>query len=134
MRARLGVTARLGEESGQSMTELALVLPVLMLILFAIIQFGIAFNNYVTLTDAVRAGARTAAVSRGVSDPEGAVETAVDTASADLDTSKVDVDIKSNWGPGDDVTVTAKYPYSISLFGLIVSSGDLKSTVTERVE
>ena len=130
----IDIRRRIRDQQGQTMTEFALVLPIFITLLFAIIQFGIAFNNYVTLTDAVRAGARTAAVSRSVSDPEGAVATAVDTASADLDTSKVDVDVKSNWGPGDDVTVTAKYPYSISLFGLIVSSGDLKSTVTERVE
>src|SRR5204862_2571265 len=50
-------------EQGQSMTEFALVLPVLALILFAVLQFGIALNNYVTLTDAARAGARRAAVS-----------------------------------------------------------------------
>ena len=41
-------------------------LPVLVVMLFGIIQFGIVFNNYVTLTDAVRAGAREAAVARAV--------------------------------------------------------------------
>ena len=46
------------------MTEFALILPLLVVLLFGIIQFGIIFNNYVTLTDAVRAGAREAAVSR----------------------------------------------------------------------
>ena len=51
-------------EQGQSLTEFALALPVLALLLFAVIQFGIAFNNYVTLTDATRAGARKAAVGR----------------------------------------------------------------------
>ena len=40
------------------MTEFALVLPVLAMLLFAVIQFGIVFNNYVTLTDATRAGAQ----------------------------------------------------------------------------
>ena len=34
-------------ERGQAMTEFALVLPVLALLLFAIIQFGIVFHNYV---------------------------------------------------------------------------------------
>ena len=52
------------DEKGQAMTEFAVVLPVVALVLFAIVQFGIAFNNYLTLTDAVRRGARTAAVSR----------------------------------------------------------------------
>jgi len=53
------------------MTEFALVLPILALLLFGVIQFGIVFNNYITLTDATRAGARKAAVSRRASDPRG---------------------------------------------------------------
>ena len=44
------------------MTEFALVLPILLFLLLAIVQFGVVFNNYVTLTDAVRAGARKGAV------------------------------------------------------------------------
>ena len=51
------------------MVEFVLVLPILMLVLFGIIQFGITFKHYVALTDAVRAGARTAAVSRQSPDP-----------------------------------------------------------------
>ena len=51
--------------AGQSLTEFALALPILALLLFAVIQFGIAFNNYVTLTDATRAGARKAALGAG---------------------------------------------------------------------
>ena len=51
------------------MVEFALVLPILLLLVMGIIQFGIVFNNYVTLTDGVRAGARQAAVSRDLPDP-----------------------------------------------------------------
>jgi hypothetical protein len=32
------------------------------------------------------------------------------------------------------VTVTATYPYSISLLGVVVASGNLRSTTQERVE
>jgi hypothetical protein len=32
------------------------------------------------------------------------------------------------------VTVTATYPYSISLLGMVVKAGSLSSTTTERVE
>ena len=46
------------------MTEFALVFPILALLLFGVIQFGLVFNNYITMTDAIRAGARKAAVSR----------------------------------------------------------------------
>ena len=54
------------------MAELAIVLPVLLVLLLGIVQFGVAFNNYISLTDAVRAGARKAAVSRNSPDPAGA--------------------------------------------------------------
>ena len=45
-------------ERGQTMTEFAFVLPILLVVLFGIIQFGIIFNNYVALTDAARAASR----------------------------------------------------------------------------
>ena len=121
-------------ERGQTMAEFAIVLPVLMLVCFAIIQFGILFNNFVALTDAVRAGARTAAVSRTAADPVGATVARVQSATGDLDQSKLGITVTSGWQHGDDVTVSATYPYSISLFGLNVQSGLLKSTTVERVE
>lgn len=43
---------------GQSLVEFALVLAPLLLLLLAIVQFGFIFNAYVTLTNAVREGAR----------------------------------------------------------------------------
>jgi Flp pilus assembly protein TadG len=122
-------------EQGQAMTEFALVLPVLALILFAVIQFGIVFNNYVTLTDATRAGARKAAVSRDDPNRDADVMAAVRSSATDLDGSKLSVSPPSStWDSGTDVTVTASYPYSISLLGLVVKSGRLSSTTTERVE
>jgi len=122
-------------QQGQTMTEFALVLPVLALILFAVIQFGIVFNNYITLTDATRAGARKAAVSRQDPNRNSAVITAVRSSASDLTSSKLSVSPPSStWQSGDDVTVTASYPYSISLLGVVVKSGSLTSTTTERVE
>jgi Flp pilus assembly protein TadG len=122
-------------QQGQTMTEFALVLPVLALILFAVIQFGIVFNNYITLTDATRAGARKAAVSRQDPNRNSAVISAVRSSASDLTSTKLSVSPPSStWQSGDDVTVTASYPYSISLLGVVVKSGSLTSTTTERVE
>jgi len=122
-------------QQGQTMTEFALVLPVLALILFAVIQFGIVFNNYITLTDATRAGARKAAVSRQDANHDSDVVSAIRSSASGLSASKLTVPPpRSNWNSGDDVTVTASYPYSISLLGLVVKSGRLSSTTTERVE
>ncbi len=121
-------------EQGQALTEFALTLPVLALLLFAVIQFGIAFNNYVTLTDATRAGARKAAVGRQLSNPVGACQAAVVSSAKDLNTPDLTATCNSTWQMGADVTVTATYPYHISLLGLVVKSGRLSSTTTERVE
>jgi Flp pilus assembly protein TadG len=121
-------------EQGQTMTEFALVLPILVVLLFAIIQFGIAFNNYVALTDAARAGARKGAVSRNASNPTAACQNQVVASATDLNASQLQVTCSSPWTAGSDVTVDAQYPYSISLFGIPVVSGMLQTTVTERVE
>ena len=68
------------------MVEFALVAPVLCLILFAIIQFGVLYSsNWLTLTDATRAGARKAAVSRLESAPEDVAEAAVRNSAGSLD-------------------------------------------------
>jgi Flp pilus assembly protein TadG len=124
----------LRSEQGQSLTEFALALPILALFLFAVIQFGIAFNNYVTLTDATRAGARKAAVGRQLSNPTSACQTAIRDSGKDLDQTQLVASCSSSWLPGADVTVTATYPYKISLLGIVVKSGRLSSTTTERVE
>jgi Flp pilus assembly protein TadG len=129
-------------EKGQAMVEFALVLPLLLLLVMGIIQFGILFNNYVTLTDGVRAGARQAAVSRTLPDPVGAATNRVKTSAAGLDESKLEITVtpydpndgSANWVQGGDVTVEAKYPAKIKLFGVVVMDFKLKSTTTERVE
>ena len=59
---------QLQREDGQGVVEFAVVLPLLMAILLGIVQFGIIFNNYETLTDASRVAARRAATSRFVGD------------------------------------------------------------------
>jgi Flp pilus assembly protein TadG len=55
---------RVRNEKGQSFVEFALVLPFLVFLLLGIIQFGRAWHNYITITDAARVGARAGAVSR----------------------------------------------------------------------
>jgi Flp pilus assembly protein TadG len=123
-------------ERGQTMVEFALVLPILLVLMLGIVQFGVAFNNYVTLTDAVRAGARKAAVSRNTSDPAGACRTAVLNAGANLDEDELGSDLScvSSWVQGSEVTVHASYPYDIKLLDWSVFSGRVNSTMKERVE
>ena len=125
------------DDSGQTMVEFTLVLPILCVLLFGILEFGIVWNHYVTLTDAVRAGARKAAVSRelGAGAAVSATQQAVQNSATDLDKSKLTpIQVTSTWQHGDPVTVHAEYPYNISLLNWVIASGQLKSTTTERVE
>jgi Flp pilus assembly protein TadG len=123
-------------ERGQTFVEFTLALPILIVLLFGIIQFGIAFHSYITLTDATRAGARKAAVSRFLpaSERSGAVITAVRNSAQNLDQAQLTPSVASSWERGSDVTVSATYPYEINLFGIPVRSGNLTSSTTERVE
>lgn len=127
---------KIRSERGQTMTEFAVVLPILLVVLLGIFQFGVAFNNYVTLTDAVRAGARKAAVSRNSSNPAADCRAQVLAAKGGLDATELgrNLSCSSSWSIGADVTVTADYPYSISLLNWKVVSGRFSSTMKERVE
>jgi Flp pilus assembly protein TadG len=127
---------KMTNERGQTMTEFALVLPILVVLMLGIVQFGLAFNNYVTLTDAVRAGARKAAVSRNASDPAGTCRAAVLAAAPNLDQTDLESNLScvSSWAPGSDVTVHADYEYNIKILDWSVYSGRLNSTMKERVE
>ena len=138
-------TRRIGRrQEGQALVEFAIVTPVLLLLILGIVQFGILFNNYITLTDAVRAGARQAAVSRTLPNPTQVTVDRVRRSAAGLDGSKLTVTVtpydpngppgNNNWAQGGDVTVTARYPFSINLMGFVVRTGKLKSQTTERVE
>ncbi|NLE76638.1 MAG: pilus assembly protein [Chloroflexi bacterium] len=51
-------TARTGSEKGQSLVEMAVAFPILLLILAAVIDAGRAIDAYITITNAVREGAR----------------------------------------------------------------------------
>ena len=117
------------------MVEFALVLPVLVVLVLGIAQFGVAFNHYLALTDAARAAARKGAVSR-TAGQSSACQTAGYAAGTDLKNPGTDflLNCTSLWTPGSDVTVSASYPYSISLLGWVVTSGRMTTTMKERVE
>lgn len=123
-------------QRGQTMVEFAIVLPIFLLLLLGIAQGGIAFNNYIQLTDAARAGARYGAplACSGSCDRTSLVTTKVKASAANLDTSQVGVTVTTTWQPGTDLRVCASYPFSINLIGLVVRSGNLNSCTTERVE
>jgi Flp pilus assembly protein TadG len=127
-------------DSGQTFVEFALVLPFLALIIFGILQFGLLFRDYISITDAARVGARAAAVNRTTS-PCGAATTAIEGAvSPDLG-GKISIDCTA--GPsGEQVEVEIAYTHHIGILegldfvGLkgISHDFDLKARARERME
>lgn len=100
------------EQSGQAMVEMALVLPVIVLIVFGIVEFGRIFNSYLVVTNAAREGARIGVV--GASDTE--IADTVKTAGGSLDLTKLSWNITP--GPtsrvrGAGLTVQVSYPVDI---------------------
>jgi len=136
---------RSAREDGQAYVEFALVLPILLLVVMGIIQFGTVFKNYIALTDSVRVGARQAAVSRSILDPSQRIpliEAKMKDAAGTLDTSKMVISVKpwdpdtntEAWVAAGDVTVRASYPLQINLFGMVVFDSTINARTTERVE
>ena len=124
-------------ERGQALVEFAVALPLLAVLLLGVMQLGNVFNNYETITDAARAGSRQAILLRLSGGSPSTAEAAVRAAASGLDPDKLGVSVQANpdWATsGNDVQVTVTYPYSIDLLGWVVQSGNLTSTMTERLE
>ena len=78
------------QELGSSLIEFALCLPPLLIVLFGICSFGLAMNNYITLTEATSVSARQVAISRQQTiDPCSTASTAFIAASPLLNSSKL---------------------------------------------
>ncbi len=114
--------------------ETAVALAAFAAVILLLVQATVAFNHYRSVSDAVRAGVQTAAVSRTARDPVGATIAEVRTTAAELDQARLEVGVTSDWVQGDPVEVVVRYPYEITLFGFTLKSGYLESREAERVQ
>jgi len=130
---------------GQSLVEFAMVLPLLVILIFGIIDFGMGLRSYISLTNATREGARFAAVGNVAGaypvDCDGATNTTVIgrvcVAIDGLDLTALDdvsVTYPDGQAPGNSVVVAAQYTYTfITPLGDIVSfisGGSFNDTLT----
>jgi Flp pilus assembly protein TadG len=125
---------RLREEKGQSLVEFALLIPLLILILMAIIEFGFMFNAYITISNASREGARLG--SLGGSDF--AVQERVADTTEHLNQSNMSVTVSpSSRSRGDMITVDVIYDYQLItpvISAILNPLIDLQVTTKMRVE
>jgi Flp pilus assembly protein TadG len=130
---------------GQALVEFAMVLPMLAILIFGIIDFGVAIHSYIALTNATREGARFAAVGNEAgsypSNCTGSNSTTtigrVCTAANGLDladVSSVTVSYPDGQAPGKSVVVSANYTYHfITPLGALTSffsGGSFPSTIS----
>ena len=117
----MDVSERFRRETGAAAVEFALVLPVLVLLLFGIIQFSIAFNRAQGLHAAAREGARLGALRQSTrSQIEGRVHDALegvldDPSGVTISITPSDKTQPCNLRPGQSVEVTASYPTNINI-------------------
>ena len=129
-----------GKEKGQSMVEFALVMPLFLIVMFIIVDFGVGFSRWLVVTNAAREGARMGTV--GATAPE--IEDRVSSTSAGLlDSSDIDVEYADfegdGVGPGDAVVVSAFYEYDFitplgQILDLAFGSLTLASCADMRIE
>ena len=132
----MSIMQKFKNRKGQSLVETALVLPIIILIIMGIIDFGMMFNNYLIVSNASREGARTAAV--GATDSK--IVSVVKTVSATLDNTKISTvisPVEALRKKGDEVVVKVIYEYELltpMIESLLPGPVELKGTAVMRVE
>jgi Flp pilus assembly protein TadG len=102
---------RSGRDRGATAVEFALLLPVLLLLIFGLIDFGRALNAQITLTQAAREGARLASFGQTSS----AIVTRTQYTATGLNVPASDISVTTcpqNAGPTVDGQVSISYSFS----------------------
>lgn len=116
------------EDRGAAAVEFALIMPVLMLLVFGIIDFGRMLNAQIKLTEAAREGARAGSLI-----DQAAGEARIQTAADGLGTVVGTVTAcPVPPGPDDDVIATATHEFSfVTPVGIFIgSAGTITLTAT----
>jgi Flp pilus assembly protein TadG len=119
------------EDAGQASVELALVLPLVVLLLLALIQAGLVVRDRILVTHAAREAVRAAALE----DDQEAIERAA-TQAGPLDQDRLSVEVAGRDGPGSQVEVVVSYqaPTNVPLAGVLVGDVRLQASASMRVE
>jgi len=119
-------------EKGASAVEFALILPILIILVFGIVEFGIAFNNYITITHAAREGARIAAVD--LNNPD--LKNIIIERAYPVPITPDDITISTPEGTDIGDPVEVEITYNISITIPLVGSWDipLKNKAIMRLE
>jgi Flp pilus assembly protein TadG len=129
--ARRATSARARRSAGQASVELALTLPLVVVLLLALVQVGLVVRGQILVTHAAREGARAAAVD---ADPDAPRRAAVGATSLDADRVVVTRGPRGAAGTPTRVTVTYRLQTDVPLVGAVWGDVTLEATATMRVE
>lgn len=104
-------------QRGQTLIEFALIFPLIIVLLAAIVDFSIAFDRRITLQHAVREGARFAAIE---TDSDAISQRTAVQAQGLVGEGNVCVDYAAGTSAGDQVTVSAKFDYHLAFIGPVL--------------
>lgn len=118
-------------ECGQATVELALVLPLVVVLLAGVVQLALVARDDNLVAHAAREAVRAAAVDDAPAAPRRAAE-----AAGPLAADRLDVRTGERGAPGSTVTVVVTYssPVRLPLIGALVDDVDLEARATMRVE
>jgi len=101
-------------EKGQALAEFALLVPIFMLLLFAIVDFGMGFYSWITVTNAAREGARLGAVLATEQQIEDRVFQTSDLPNEATNMTVTVTNAADTGGqPGESVVVKVDYDYDL---------------------
>ena len=112
------------DEKGAALVEFALVLPLLLLLIGGIIQFGFIFNGQITLTSAVREGARHAVVGNSDMDVKDKVKRSSTALMLRISEDDISVmsEIDANNNPTKKVTAMGTVEIFMPFMGFLTKS------------
>jgi uncharacterized protein (UPF0333 family) len=124
----------MSSEKGQSIVEFALILPLVILMIFGILDFGRVFHAYLAIDHAGREAARAASIGK---DNTTILNTAVnDATSIGLKSEQVVIDPSGSRSSGTEAKITISYPVTFltPIIGNLISPLTLTNTTVMRVE
>jgi Flp pilus assembly protein TadG len=139
------------ETTGSSATEFAMVLPVMAILLFGTLKFGLALNNHIQLTHAASAAARQLSISRGSPTPYSSTIEAMQAAAPTLKASSItstltvgttnctadDATCQNAFGNGSSAIqakAVLRYPCNIALPFVPISNCTLSTSASGLVQ
>jgi Flp pilus assembly protein TadG len=142
----LNIVRRLRRRTGAELVEFALVLPMLLLVIVGIFDFGFLFRDFGVITNAAREGARIGVLTGySTADVQARANSYLTAAGLDAGQASTDVAVEDLLVGGTStvrvVRVTVTYPHAFSLLGPIAGlvggsfgSVSLRAVSTMRVE